>query len=69
MSYHYRRMLKLLRAELQTKGVAEGALRNNLHERYVKLLGKTKISPMAEAKTPKNTFFAWVLIKQMNELA
>ena len=30
---------------------------------------KTKISPMAEAKTRKNTFFAWISIKQMNELA
>jgi hypothetical protein len=24
---------------------------------------------MAEAKTRKNTFFAWISIKQMNELA
>ena len=32
-------------------------------------IGKTKISPMAEAKTRKNTFFAWISIKQMNELA
>jgi RimJ/RimL family protein N-acetyltransferase len=30
---------------------------------------ETKISPMAEAKTRKNTFFAWISIKQMNELA
>ena len=30
---------------------------------------KTKISLMAEAKTRKNTFFAWISIKQMNELA
>lgn len=30
---------------------------------------KTKISPMAEAKTRKNTFFAWISIKQMNKLA
>ena len=34
-----------------------------------KIIGKTKISPMAEAKTRKNTFFAWISIKQMNELA
>jgi hypothetical protein len=28
---------------------------------------KTKISPMAEAKTRKNTFFAWIAIgKRMN---
>jgi hypothetical protein len=30
---------------------------------------KTKISPMAEAKTRKNSFFAWIAIKQMDELA
>ena len=30
---------------------------------------KTKISSMAEAKTRKNTFFAWISIKQMNEFA
>jgi RimJ/RimL family protein N-acetyltransferase len=30
---------------------------------------KTKISPMAEAKRRKNTFFAWISIEQMNELA
>jgi hypothetical protein len=32
-------------------------------------LGTAMISPMAEAKTRKNTFFAWISIKQMNELA
>ena len=32
-----------------------------------KIIGKTKISPMAEAKTRKNTFFAWISVKQMNE--
>jgi len=30
---------------------------------------KTKISPMAEAKRRKNTFFASISIKQTNELA
>jgi RimJ/RimL family protein N-acetyltransferase len=25
-----------------------------------KIIGKTKISPKAEAKTRKNTFFAWI---------
>ena len=30
---------------------------------------KTKISPMAEAKTRKNTFFAWISIKPMNKSA
>jgi hypothetical protein len=34
-----------------------------------KIIEKTKISPIAEAKTRKNTFFAWISIKQMNELA
>ena len=34
-----------------------------------KIIEKTKISPMAEAKRRKNTFFAWISIKQMNELA
>jgi hypothetical protein len=32
----------------------------------LKIIGKTKISPMAEAKTRKNTFFAWISIKQIN---
>jgi hypothetical protein len=36
--------------------------------RFLKSSEKTKISPMAEAKTRKNTFFAWISIKQMNEL-
>jgi len=34
-----------------------------------KIIGKIKISPMVEAKTQKNTFFAWISIKRMNELA
>ena len=33
-----------------------------------KIIGKNKDSPMAEVKTRKNTFFAWISIKQMNEL-
>jgi RimJ/RimL family protein N-acetyltransferase len=31
-----------------------------------KIIEKNKISPMAEAKTRKNTFFAWIAINQLN---
>src|SRR5204862_8267494 len=33
-----------------------------------KIIGKTKISPMAEANSRKNTFFAWISIKQMKKI-
>jgi len=33
-----------------------------LRNAVLKSSEKTKISPMAEVKTPKNTFFAWISI-------
>jgi RimJ/RimL family protein N-acetyltransferase len=54
--------------EFWGRGLATQALNRMLHL-VVDRPEKTKISPMAEAKTRKNTFFAWISIKQMNELA
>jgi hypothetical protein len=39
-----------------------------LQKRGFKISGKTKISPMAEAKTRKNTFFAWISISLHHRL-